>query len=97
MRAHSIHERNIDGQRGIELSEQPLMSGRRSSDGKHVHYRDSEVDDAQYADLHHQVASGSGSNGQDANTSSLRKAGEGLKKRLSIKKKFRQIHDGEVE
>lgn len=29
-------------------------------------------------------------------TSSLRRVGEGLKKRMSIKKKFKEIHDGEV-
>jgi len=111
LKKHTIHERDFDGHRGIELSDKPMMSGsRRSTDGKNLDPRDPvEIagGDRRYGDLQDQAEVGNHVSGSNAKhhdvdshvdrTSSLRKAGEGLKKRLSIKKKFREIHNGEVD
>ena len=113
LKAHTIHERDFDGHQGIEMSNRPLMSSydaRDSRDRKNLDSRDPvEIagGEGKYQDLQNAVnveahASGSSDAHRDvkshvSRTSSLRKAGEGLKKRLSIKKKFREIHDGEVD
>lgn len=112
LKAHTIHERDFDGHRGIEMSDRPLMSNydkMNSPNGKSVDKRDPVTiagDDRRYGELQDQLEveqhiSGHNDRHSDVQahmtrTSSLRKAGEGLKKRLSIKKKFREIHDGEV-
>ncbi|KAL1303993.1 hypothetical protein AAFC00_000437 [Neodothiora populina] len=112
LKAHTIHERDFDGHRGIEMSDRPLMSNydaRDQAEGKRVDQRDPveiaggssryaeldhELDVAQHSSSHHGKQPSVGQH--MSRTSSLRKAGEGLKKRLSIKQKFREIHDGEV-
>ncbi|KAJ9625913.1 hypothetical protein H2203_004681 [Taxawa tesnikishii (nom. ined.)] len=93
LRAHTIHERDFDGHRGIELSDRPMMSDYdKMRDHKQLDTRDPIAiagDDAKYVDMQHSM----GSADTDAfvkRTGSLRRAGEGLKKRIgSLRKKDR--------
>ena len=84
---HTIHERDFDGHRGIELSDRPLMSGHnQGKDRKSLDTRDPIViagNDAKYTDLQHAADT-------DAHPTPLRKGSikEGLKRRIgSIRKK----------
>ncbi|THY32058.1 hypothetical protein D6D01_02675 [Aureobasidium pullulans] len=92
LKAHTIHERDFDGQRGIELSDRPLMSDYdKQKDRKKLDNRDPvEIagDDSRYADL--VMAADSDAHTQMNRTSSLRKAGEGLKKRLSLRRRHQE-------
>ncbi|GAB7347402.1 hypothetical protein MBLNU459_g4328t1 [Dothideomycetes sp. NU459] len=89
LRAHTIHERDFDGHRGIEMSDRPLMSDydkRATKDGKKLDTRDPvEIagGESRYVDMQHDMDPEAHVN----RTSSLRRAGEGLKKRLSMKKR----------
>lgn len=89
LQAHTIHERDFDGHRGIELSERPLMSNydkRAGKDSKGLDTRDPvEIagGEDRYMDMQHAMDP----EAHMTRTSSLRRAGEGLKKRLSMKKR----------
>lgn len=88
LKAHTIHERDFDGERGIEMSDRPLMSDYdKLKDRKQLDNRDPvEIagGESQYADL----VTAADTDAHTMNrTSSLRKAGEGLKKRLSLRKR----------
>ncbi|KAG9835475.1 hypothetical protein KCU63_g13247, partial [Aureobasidium melanogenum] len=88
LKAHTIHERDFDGQRGIELSDRPLMSDYdKMKDSKKLDDRDPvEIagGESQYANL--TMAADTDAHTMNR-TSSLRRAGEGLKKRLSLRKR----------
>lgn len=80
LQAHTIHERDFDGHRGIELTERP------GKDKKTVDTRDPvEIagGESRYMDMQHDMDP----EAHMTRTSSLRRAGEGLKKRLSMKKR----------
>lgn len=59
LRAHTLNERNVDGQTGIEMSDRPLMgdnNGKRRSSRRSYDPRDPihiAGDDARYTDLQH--------------------------------------------
>lgn len=87
LKAHTIHERDFDGERGIELSDRPLMSDYdKMKDRKKLDDRDPvEIagGESRYADL----TMAADTDAHINRTSSLRKAGEGLKKRLSLRRR----------
>ncbi|GAB7341585.1 hypothetical protein MBLNU457_7792t1 [Dothideomycetes sp. NU457] len=86
LRAHTIHERDFDGHRGIELSDRPMMKDYdKMKERKQLDGRDPiEIagDDAKYTDLQHAA---------DVDAHPSRKHGslkEGLKRRVgSLRKK----------
>jgi len=88
LKAHTIHERDFDGQRGIELSDRPLMSNYdKQKDRKKLDERDPvEIagGSSRYADL--VIAADTDAHTVNR-TSSLRKVSDGLKKRLSVRRK----------
>jgi hypothetical protein len=84
-KTHTIQEGDFDGQRGIELSDRPLMSDYDKKDRKKFDDRSPvEItggESSRYGDSH------TGTDAHMKRTSSLRKAGAGLKKRLSLGKR----------
>jgi hypothetical protein len=88
LKAHTIHERDFDGQRGIELSDRPLMSDYdKQKDRKKLDERDPvEIagGSSRYADL--VIAADTDAHTVNR-TSSLLKVSDGLKKRLSVRRK----------
>ncbi|KAI5243474.1 hypothetical protein E4T42_07303 [Aureobasidium subglaciale] len=90
LKAHTINE---DGEGGIEMSDRPLMSDYdKQKDRKNLDSRDPvEIagGESHYADLAiaNDRAMATNTDAHMTRTSSLRKAGEGLKKRLSLGKR----------
>jgi hypothetical protein len=88
LKAHTIHERDFDGQRGIELSDRPLMSDyNKQKDRKKLDDRDPvEIagGESRYADL---VTAADTDAHHPTRTGSLRKVSDGLKKRLSVRRR----------
>jgi hypothetical protein len=89
LKAHTIHERDFDGQRGIELSDRPLMSDyNKQKDRKQLDERDPvEIagGESRYADL--VTAADTDAHTHNRTGSSLRKVSDGLKKRLCVRRR----------
>jgi hypothetical protein len=88
LKAHTIHERDFDGQRGIELSDRPLMSDYdKQKDRKKLDERDP-IEIAGGASRYADLVTAADTDAHTVNrTSSLRKVSDGLKKRLSVRRK----------
>ena len=88
LKAHTIHERDFDGHRGIEMSDRPLMSDYdKQKDRKQLDQRDP-VEIAGGASRYADLVTAADTDAHTVNrSSSLRKVSDGLKKRLSVRRK----------